>query len=188
MRPSYRPARQESDPTRSRANLIRCDLTGQLKAGVLIAPELTLAMELCVGCKACKRECPTGVDMARLKTEWLAHRVETLGLTARDRMIARHELQARRAHLHRYCHQMALGAFGAYEAVLRRIPGLDVETIDSGCCGMSGAFGYAADKIELSKAKLALFPVVRAVTSASLVIGREGQIIPRTAPALCGGA
>jgi ferredoxin len=45
-------------------------------------------MKLCVGCKACKRECPTGVDMARMKIEVAAQRVASTGLSLRDRLVA----------------------------------------------------------------------------------------------------
>ena len=56
----------------------------------------------------------------------------------------------RTAHLHGHCHQKAFGAMGAVEAVLKRVPGLQVAPIESSCCGMSGAFGYGADTIEVS--------------------------------------
>jgi Fe-S oxidoreductase/FAD/FMN-containing dehydrogenase len=69
MCPSFRATREESDSTRGRANILRLVLSGQLGSGELASPEVTEALDLCVGCKACRRECPTGVDMARLKIE-----------------------------------------------------------------------------------------------------------------------
>jgi len=80
MCPSYRATRDEKDVTRGRANALRLALSGQLGQGspetVLADDELYRALELCVSCKACKRECPTGVDMARMKMEVLAAREE----------------------------------------------------------------------------------------------------------------
>jgi FAD/FMN-containing dehydrogenase/Fe-S oxidoreductase len=71
MCPSYRVTRQEKDATRGRANTLRFALTGQLDSG-LTSPAVTEAMALCVSCKGCKRDCPTGVDMAKMKIEVLA--------------------------------------------------------------------------------------------------------------------
>jgi Fe-S oxidoreductase len=69
----------------------------------------------------------------------------------------------RKAHLHGHCHQKAFGTLGATETVLKHVPGLTVETIESSCCGMSGAFGYGADTIDISfaMAELSLLPAVR---------------------------
>ncbi|WP_223252075.1 hypothetical protein [Paracoccus mutanolyticus] len=55
------------------------------------------------------------------------------------------------AHLHGHCHQKAFAAMGPVETVLRSVPGLELKVIESSCCGMSGAFGYAAEHIELSR-------------------------------------
>ena len=67
MCPSYRATREEVDTTRGRANVLRLAMTGQLGADGLFGEAVAQALDLCVGCKACKRECPAGVDMARLK-------------------------------------------------------------------------------------------------------------------------
>jgi Fe-S oxidoreductase len=74
MCPSFRATREESDSTRGRANILRLVLSGQLAGGDLAASDVAEALDLCVGCKACRRECPTGVDMARLKIEVAARR------------------------------------------------------------------------------------------------------------------
>ncbi|MGB8516006.1 MAG: FAD-linked oxidase C-terminal domain-containing protein, partial [Pseudolabrys sp.] len=69
MCPSYRVTRDERDVTRGRANTLRLAITGQLGSAALIADEMAETLKLCVSCKACRRECPTGVDMARMKIE-----------------------------------------------------------------------------------------------------------------------
>ncbi|MGH8636242.1 MAG: FAD-binding and (Fe-S)-binding domain-containing protein, partial [Burkholderiales bacterium] len=64
MCPSYRATRDEQHLTRGRANTLRLALSGQLGAAGIASPEVIDALDLCVSCKGCKRECPTGVDMA----------------------------------------------------------------------------------------------------------------------------
>jgi FAD/FMN-containing dehydrogenase/Fe-S oxidoreductase len=88
MCPSYRVTRDEQHLTRGRANSLRLAISGQLGEGALTSDAMADAMKLCVGCKACKRECPTGVDMARIKIEVAAQRVATAGLSLRDRLVA----------------------------------------------------------------------------------------------------
>ena len=92
MCPSYRATRNERDATRGRANTLRLALTGQLGQEALLdalaSDDIADALSLCVSCKACKRECPTGVDMARMKIEAAAARAERRGVRARDRLIA----------------------------------------------------------------------------------------------------
>lgn len=87
MCPSYRATREERDVTRGRANTLRLALSGQLPGGIA-SDEVAEALSLCVSCKACRRECPTGVDMARMKIEVLAARAATRGLSLRDRLVA----------------------------------------------------------------------------------------------------
>lgn len=87
MCPSYRATRDEQHLTRGRANTLRLALTGQLP-GALASDEVAAAVKLCVSCKGCKRECPTGVDMARMKIEVLAARAKTHGIGWRERIIA----------------------------------------------------------------------------------------------------
>ena len=108
MCPSYRVTREERDTTRGRANVLRLAMTGQLggggggrgvggarrveglggRGGGLAGDEVAEAMELCVGCKACKRECPAGVDMARMKAEVLHLRNRQRGMPLRERLFA----------------------------------------------------------------------------------------------------
>ena len=364
MCPSYRVTRDERDVTRGRANTLRLAITGQLGSDALTSDEMAETMKLCVSCKACRRECPTGVDMARMKIEVQAARVAKRGLSLHDRMIgylpryaplaakwprlanlrndvarlrhwseryaglsarrslprwrldawreptrfpsvpqagsvvffadtfnryfepenieaalavlaaggyavhlpkpaagdsrplccgrtflavglideARREAErcvtafapfleraipfvglepscmlgfrdeiplllkredarrlaasallfeeflareakagtlnlalapvAKRALLHGHCHQKSFAAMGAVEAVLKLVPDLAVETVDSSCCGMAGAFGYGADTIDVSlkMAELSLLPAVRKAEADTLII------------------
>jgi FAD/FMN-containing dehydrogenase/Fe-S oxidoreductase len=363
MCPSYRATRDEQHVTRGRANTLRLALSGQLGKDAFASEAMAETMKLCVSCKACKRECPTGVDMARMKIEVLAARAKTRGMSLRDRLVghlpryapyaaylapllnlrnrfpalaklmealfgfsARRSLPiwrrdrftppvsaqgkadgselvlwadtfnaafepenihdaittltgagyrvhvaqppgggrplccgrtylsvgdvgaakaemartlevlepfvmngipvlglepsclfsfrdealamlpgkaaqavaaqtmlveefivreikagrfaprlapvAERAVLHGHCHQKAFGAMGAVQTALGLIPGLKVETIESSCCGMAGAFGYQAETIDVSlrMAELSLLPAVRATTPDTLVV------------------
>lgn len=362
MCPSYRATRDERHVTRGRANSLRLALTGQLGPDAFASEDMAETMKLCVSCKACRRECPTGVDIARMKIEVLAARGRRNGFSLRDRLVAylphyapaaaklapvlnmrnrsrllaglgerllgisarrslpvwrrdrfdaprgvlgpaagqevvlwvdtfnaayepdviadaiatltgagyrvhaahpgrgrplccgrsflavgnveaarremrrslaalapffargvplvglepsclytfRDELSAllpgaegRRAAahsllfeeflareaqagrfaprlapiaetvlLHGHCHQKAFGAMGAVEAVLRLIPGLAVETIETSCCGMAGAFGYQAETVDVSlaMAELSLLPRIREASADTILI------------------
>ena len=88
MCPSYRATRDEEHVTRGRANTLRLALSGQLGKDALTGPHVRAALDLCVGCKGCRRECPTGVDMARMKIEFLAHYKARHGHGVRDRLFA----------------------------------------------------------------------------------------------------
>jgi FAD/FMN-containing dehydrogenase/Fe-S oxidoreductase len=364
MCPSYRVTRDERDVTRGRANTLRLAITGQLGSEALSSDEMAETMKLCVSCKACRRECPTGVDMARMKIEVQAARLAKRGLSLHERVIgylpryaplaakwprlanlrndvahlrqwseryaglsarrslprwradawrepmrspsapqagsvvffadtfnryfepqnieaalavlaaggytvhlpqaadgdsrplccgrtflavglideARREAErcvaalapfleraipfvglepscmlgfrdeipslvkredarrlaanallfeeflarevkagalklalapvAKRALLHGHCHQKAFAAMGAVEAVLSLVPDLAVETVDTSCCGMAGAFGYGADTFDVSlkMAELSLLPAVRKVEADTLIL------------------
>jgi FAD/FMN-containing dehydrogenase/Fe-S oxidoreductase len=365
MCPSYRVTREERDVTRGRANSLRLAITGQLGPDALTSDEMAETMMLCVSCKGCRLECPTGVDMARMKIEVQAARAKRYGLSLRDRLVgwlpryapyaamfpwlanarekypklkawseqyaglsarrtlpkwrkdafkdpteanapaadgrevvlladtfnryferenldaavtvlraagytvhvakpvdgskrplccgrtflsvgrvdeARREAErviasvapfvargvpvvglepscilgfrdevpamiktegaqqlalhalmfeeflvreaavgrlnlplkpiAKRALVHGHCHQKAFGMFGAVARILKLVPGLAVETVESSCCGMAGAFGYGADTIDVSLAmgELSLLPAVRKADADTLIV------------------
>jgi Fe-S oxidoreductase len=87
MCPSYRVTRDERDVTRGRANSLRLAISGQLGPDALASDEMAEILSLCVSCKACRRECPTGVDMARMKIEVLAARAAKHGLSLHNRLV-----------------------------------------------------------------------------------------------------
>ena len=101
MCPSYRVTRDEQHLTRGRANTLRLALSGQidgLKGEEALTSEVVReAMDLCVSCKGCKRDCPTGVDMAKLKVEFLQHYKAKHGHTLKDRLVGQLPDYARHA-------------------------------------------------------------------------------------------
>jgi FAD/FMN-containing dehydrogenase/Fe-S oxidoreductase len=364
MCPSYRVTKNERDVTRGRANTLRLALSGQLGPDAITSDEVMDTLKYCVSCKGCRRECPTGVDMARMKIEVIGQRVAKYGHTLKDRLVgwmpryapyaarmpwllnlrdrlpgaaklsekvagfsaerplplwrsdifkdsrtaygpedgapvvlfadtfnryferenldaardvlvaagyrvhiatpvdgssrplccgrtfmsvgrtdeAKREAQrvldamkpyldmgatmvglepsclysfrdevpsflpgelsqqlagrsmlfeeflareadagrlrldlspiAERALLHGHCHQKSFAGMGAVEKVLRLVPGLTVETVESSCCGMAGSFGYGVDTIEVSRAmgELSLLPAVRAANADTIIV------------------
>ncbi len=88
MCPSYMATRQEKHTTRARANLLRQVLAGSESATPLADPQLHDVMDLCLGCKACKSECPSNVDMAKMKAEFLQAWHDARGLPTRTRIVA----------------------------------------------------------------------------------------------------
>ena len=88
MCPSFRVTNDEQHVTRGRANTLRLALSGQLGDNALTSDAMHETMSLCVGCKGCKRECPTGVDMAKMKVEFLHQYHQRHGYSLKDRLIA----------------------------------------------------------------------------------------------------
>jgi Fe-S oxidoreductase len=88
MCPSYRATRDEQHLTRGRANTLRLALSGQLGPDALASEDVRAALELCVSCKGCRRECPTGVDMAKMKIEFQYHWQRAHGLPWSKKAIA----------------------------------------------------------------------------------------------------
>ncbi|WP_187261606.1 FAD-binding and (Fe-S)-binding domain-containing protein [Pontibacter beigongshangensis] len=87
MCPSYMATRQEKDTTRARANILRQFLTSSPKENRFDHEEIKEVMDLCLSCKACKSECPSSVDVAKMKAEFLQHYYEANGVPFRTWMI-----------------------------------------------------------------------------------------------------
>jgi Fe-S oxidoreductase len=105
-----------------------------------------------------------------------AHALLLEEFLAREAKAGRLDLQlapvAKRALLHGHCHQKSFDVLAPVESVLKLIPGLAVETIESSCCGMAGAFGFAAETIDASLAmgELSLLPAVRKAEPDALIV------------------
>lgn len=95
MCPSFMVTKDEADSTRGRANVLRLAMSGQLEGG-LRNPEIPDVLDLCISCKACKAECPSSVDMARLKSEVMQMQFDAHGVPFKERMIAKSTTFARR--------------------------------------------------------------------------------------------
>jgi len=92
MCPSFMATREEKDSTRGRANALRHMLTGRPDAtrkSLFDNPEVKEVLDLCLSCKGCKKECPSTVDMAKLKAEFLQHYYDANGVPLRARLVAR---------------------------------------------------------------------------------------------------
>ncbi len=113
MCPSYRVTQNETHVTRGRANALRLAMSGRLGPDAFTSADMKEAMDLCVGCKACSRECPTGVDMAKMKVEFLSHYHARHGRPLKDRLVA---------HLPRYASAAAL--FAPLLNLRDKVPGM----------------------------------------------------------------
>lgn len=87
MCPSYMATRREKDTTRARANILREMITRSDKANPFAHDEIAEVMDLCISCKGCKSECPSNVDMAKLKQEWQYQYYREKGVPFRNRLI-----------------------------------------------------------------------------------------------------
>jgi FAD/FMN-containing dehydrogenase/Fe-S oxidoreductase len=87
MCPSFRVTGNERDLVRGRANSLRLAISGQLGEDALTSDAMAETMKLCVSCKGCKRECPTSVDMAKMKIEVQAARAKKFDISLRDRLV-----------------------------------------------------------------------------------------------------
>ncbi len=88
MCPSFMATRDEEHSTRGRANMLRAAISGRIPAAELASPRMYQVMELCVSCKTCKAECPSSVDMAKLKTEFLGQYYDHHRRPLRDHLFA----------------------------------------------------------------------------------------------------
>jgi FAD/FMN-containing dehydrogenase/Fe-S oxidoreductase len=87
MCPSFMATKDEKDTTRARANILRNFLTNSDKLNKFDHEEIKEVMDLCISCKGCKNECPSNVDMATLKAEFLQHYYDANGISFRSRMV-----------------------------------------------------------------------------------------------------
>ena len=106
-------------------------------------------------------------DNAYLFEEFLARENEAGRLTLDLKPIAQ-----KKALLHGHCHQKAFAVMGAVESILGMVPDLEVETVESSCCGMAGAFGFRAKTIEVSKkmGEISLLPKIREAEAETLIV------------------
>ena len=126
MCPSYMATRDEQHTTRARANVLRQALSSTREAADPWArPEIAGVMDLCLSCKACKSECPSNVDMARLKAEWEQHRHDATGVPLRSRLIAGSAVAMRWASLAPWAYNFAVSAPGV-SPLLKRLMGFAV--------------------------------------------------------------
>jgi FAD/FMN-containing dehydrogenase/Fe-S oxidoreductase len=98
MCPSYMATRHEKDTTRARANILREMITRSDKANPFAHEEIAEVMDLCISCKGCKSECPSNVDMAKLKQEWQYQYYREKGVPFRTRLIGNFALGMRLAY------------------------------------------------------------------------------------------
>ena len=120
MCPSYMATKDEEHTTRARANVLRQALEGGHKAAdPWTDPRLAAVMDLCLSCKACKSECPSNVDMARLKSEWEQHHHDAEGVPRRSRLIAGSAAAMRWATLAPWLYNLAVTAPGLAGLVKR---------------------------------------------------------------------
>ncbi len=95
MCPSFMVTRDEAHSTRGRANALRAVLDGRVSPDEMAGDDLYGVMDLCISCKGCKAECPSNVDMARLKSEFLSLYHQKHGYSLRDRVVTRADLLGR---------------------------------------------------------------------------------------------
>ena len=96
MCPSFKATRDEEHSTRGRANALRLAMSGQVKDQGLAGKRLHQIMDLCLSCKACKSECPSNVDMAKMKSDVSQNYYDTHGISLRDKLIRDSADMARR--------------------------------------------------------------------------------------------
>jgi FAD/FMN-containing dehydrogenase/Fe-S oxidoreductase len=125
MCPSFMVTRDEVDSTRGRANALRLAMSGQLEGG-LANPHLPEVLDLCVSCKACKAECPSSVDMARLKGEVMQHQYDRYGAPWKDKMIGRSPDLARKIAGRKAALVNLIQSFPVVKQTMMKMMGLDL--------------------------------------------------------------
>ena len=107
MCPTYMATRREKDTTRARANILREMITRSDKANPFAHAEIGEVMDLCISCKGCKSECPSNVDMAKLKQEWQYQNYKEKGVPLRSRMIGNFALGMKLAYMFPWAYKLA---------------------------------------------------------------------------------
>jgi FAD/FMN-containing dehydrogenase/Fe-S oxidoreductase len=126
MCPSFMATRNEKDTTRARANILREMLTHSTKANRFDHKEILEVMDLCISCKGCKSECPSNVDMAKLKAEFLQHYYDANGVPFRSRLIANFSNSAKLGALVPSLYNFAMTAPGV-STLVKKVSGFAVE-------------------------------------------------------------
>ncbi len=139
MCPSYMATRNEKDTTRARANILREFLTRSDKVNRFDHEEIKEVMDLCLSCKGCKSECPSNVDVAKLKAEFLQHYYDANGVPLRSRLIANFSTSAKLGAIAPWAYNFVMTAPGISTlvkkftgfAVQRSMPTLQKQTLRS---------------------------------------------------------
>jgi FAD/FMN-containing dehydrogenase/Fe-S oxidoreductase len=109
MCPSYMATRREDATTRARANILREVLTRSTQPNPFDSESIAAVMDLCLSCKGCKSECPSNVDVARLKAEWLQRYHDARGVPLRSRLVGGFASLARLGSLAPGLHNFVVG-------------------------------------------------------------------------------
>lgn len=126
MCPSYMATRNEKDTTRARANILRELLTHSTKANRFDHEEIKEVMDLCLSCKGCKSECPSNVDVAKLKAEFLQHYYDANGVPFRSKLIANFSKSAKLGSIVPALYNFAV-TNSAISNLIKRISGFNVK-------------------------------------------------------------
>ena len=126
MCPSFMATRSEKDTTRARANILREFLTNSDKLNRFDHKEILDVMDLCLSCKACKSECPSNVDVAKLKAEFLQHYYDSNGVPFRSRLIANYTASSRFGSIAPRLYNFVMTSHGL-SSLVKRISGFAVD-------------------------------------------------------------
>ena len=127
MCPSFMATRDEEHSTRGRANMLRAAISGRIPAAELTSPRMYQVMELCVSCKTCKAECPSSVDMAKLKTEFLGQYYDQHRRPLRDHLFVNIDRLSRLSSGWRAPLANRMLSWGLTKNVLNRVLGISRE-------------------------------------------------------------
>jgi FAD/FMN-containing dehydrogenase/Fe-S oxidoreductase len=120
MCPSYMATRKEHDTTRARANILREMITHSTKSNPFAHDEIRDVMDLCLGCKGCKSECPSNVDLAKLKQEWQYQYYKEKGIPWRNRLIGNFSGGMRLASLMPWAYRTAFDGDGFVSRIIKK--------------------------------------------------------------------